>query len=180
MKTSTPSRLLAAAAAEPLRRATGAPAPDAASLYDQAHPAEAARRRRLLAERVIGFRIMRETEVAPGWWGRAVEVGETGSGTVADLFCREQNAMTMDPNRVKRIQFYSEPIYAEPVPPTDRADPDADRVRLFTEFRAARAVGDENRMAEVIVDAVCLDMADPEGPRLMDEIRGLSTPAAVA
>lgn len=60
--------------------------------------------------------------------------------------------------------------------------PDADVLadRLFVEFRAAWAVGDENRMAEVIVDAIWLDAATPGGPRLMDEIRGINTPAAVA
>jgi hypothetical protein len=56
-----------------------------------------------------------------------------------------------------------------------RADALADR--LFTEFRAAWAVGDENRMSEVIVDAIIFDDAHRGGPRLMDEIRGISTPA---
>ncbi|WP_326768829.1 hypothetical protein OG978_33675 [Streptomyces sp. NBC_01591] len=88
---------------------TGAPAvpiatPAAMPSADTAHG------RQLLAEQVIGFRIMKQTEIAPGWWGQPVEVGETGSGTVAYNFCREQNAVTMDLNRPKMIQFFVEPM----------------------------------------------------------------------
>ena len=72
--------------------------------------------RAALAEQIIGFRIMRRTEVAPGWWGQPTEVGETGSATVADSFCREQNAVTMDLNRGRRIEFYADPIYAPTAP----------------------------------------------------------------
>ncbi|MFJ8871066.1 hypothetical protein ACIRD6_35605 [Streptomyces sp. NPDC102473] len=64
---------------------------------------------------VTGFRIMRETEIAPAWWGKPTEVGETVSATVADRFCREQNTVTMNPNRSKRIQFWAEPITAPTV-----------------------------------------------------------------
>lgn len=75
-------------------------------------------RRAIKAGQVIGFRIMRETEVAAGWWGQPSEVGETGSATVADSFCRDQNATTMDPNRSKRIRYFAEPIYeTAPLPP---------------------------------------------------------------
>lgn len=64
------------------------------------------------AAQIIGFRIMRRTEIAPGWWGQPAEVGDTPSATVADSFCREQNAVTMDANRTKRIEYYADPIYA--------------------------------------------------------------------
>ncbi|MFD9443387.1 hypothetical protein [Streptomyces sp. NPDC060001] len=69
--------------------------------------------RRVRAGQATGYRIMRSTEVAPGWWGKRREVGETGSAAVANNFCDEQNAVTMDPNRAKRIQFSAEPIYTE-------------------------------------------------------------------
>lgn len=49
--------------------------------------------------------------------------------------------------------------------------------KLLTEFRAAWSVGDHDRMSEVIVDAIELDDAHRGGPRLMDEIRGITTPA---
>lgn len=65
------------------------------------------------AAQITGFRIMRQTEITPGWWGQASEVGETGSATVADSFCTKQNAVTMDANRDKRILFYADPITAE-------------------------------------------------------------------
>ncbi|MFF2184588.1 hypothetical protein [Streptomyces sp. NPDC058155] len=67
------------------------------------------------AEQIVGFRIMRETEIAPSWWAQAKEIGETVSATVADKFCTEQNNVTMNPNRVKRHRYYADPIYAEPV-----------------------------------------------------------------
>lgn len=77
------------------------------------HQADTYAARLLLAEQIIGFRIMKQTEIAPGWWGQAIEVGETGSATVAYNFCREQNRVTMNLNRSKMIQFFAEPIYAE-------------------------------------------------------------------
>ena len=56
----------------------------------------------------------------------------------------------------------------------------ADRlaVSLLHEFRGAWSVGDTDRMTDVILAAVELDQTNPGAPRLMDEIRGLSTPAA--
>lgn len=65
------------------------------------------------AAQITGFRIMRKFEVAPGWWGQPSEVGDTPSATVADSFCREQNAVTLNPNRSKRIEYYADPIYAD-------------------------------------------------------------------
>ncbi|MFH9823035.1 hypothetical protein [Streptomyces bobili] len=62
------------------------------------------------AEQIIGFRIMRETEIAPHWWATPIEIGETGSIVVADQFCAEQNKVTLDPNRVKRHRYYIDPI----------------------------------------------------------------------
>lgn len=79
---------------------------------EQPSPASTPETRILLASQTSGFRIMRETEVAPSWWGTPREVGETGSATVAHHFCDEQNAVTMNPNRSKRIQYFAEPIMA--------------------------------------------------------------------
>lgn len=62
-------------------------------------------------QQIIGFRIMRKTEIAPAWWGEAVEVGETVSLIVANQFCEQQNKVTMNPNRSMRIEFYADPIY---------------------------------------------------------------------
>lgn len=69
------------------------------------------------AEQITGFRIMRQTEAAPGWWGMAVEIGDTRSATVAYDFCTEQNKVSMDPNRDRRAEYYSEPIYSEMAAP---------------------------------------------------------------
>lgn len=57
---------------------------------------------------------MRETEIAPSWWARPVEIGETGSIFVADRFCAEQNNVTMNPNRARPHRYFVEPVYAEP------------------------------------------------------------------
>ncbi|MEU0098221.1 hypothetical protein [Streptomyces sp. NPDC006267] len=56
----------------------------------------------------------------------------------------------------------------------------ADRLALslLSEFRAAWSVGDRDGMSAVMLAAIDLDRAVPGSPRLMDEIRGLSTPAA--
>lgn len=102
------------------QNSTGAPAapittPAAMPSADTAHG------RQLLAAQIIGFRIMKQTEIAPGWWGQPVEVGETGSGTVAHQFCMDQNKVTMQLNRPKMIQFFAEPIFAEPMSSADRA-----------------------------------------------------------
>ncbi|MYX67395.1 hypothetical protein K388_05544 [Streptomyces sp. KhCrAH-43] len=58
------------------------------------------------------------------------------------------------------------------------ADPDRLAVSLLSEFRAAWSTGNTDRMSDVILAAVDLDHTNPGAPRLMDEIRGLSTPAA--
>ncbi|WP_239919574.1 hypothetical protein [Streptomyces sp. CYG21] len=58
------------------------------------------------------------------------------------------------------------------------ADPDRLAVSLLSEYRAAKADGDRDRMSHVLLAATDLDHATPGAPRLMDEIRGLSTPAA--
>ncbi|MFF3094179.1 hypothetical protein [Streptomyces cyaneofuscatus] len=58
------------------------------------------------------------------------------------------------------------------------ADPDRLAVSLLSEYRAAKAVGDRDRMSHVLLAATDLDHAAPDAPRLMDEIRGLSLPAA--
>lgn len=65
------------------------------------------------ADMAIGYRIMREIEVAPGWWGIAREIGETVSAQVANEYCDEQNAVTMDLNRAKRHRYTVDPIYPE-------------------------------------------------------------------
>ncbi|MBQ1118521.1 hypothetical protein [Streptomyces sp. C3-3] len=56
----------------------------------------------------------------------------------------------------------------------------ADRlaVSLLSEFRAAWSVGDRDGMSAVMLAAIDLDRSAPGEPRLMDEIRGLSTLAA--
>lgn len=56
----------------------------------------------------------------------------------------------------------------------------ADRlaVSLLHEFRGAWSTGNTDRMTDVILAAIDLDQSNPGSPRLMDEIRGLSTPAA--
>ncbi len=54
------------------------------------------------------YRIVAIREIAPGWFGAPVEVGETTSATVAVRYCDEQNAVSMDPNRPVRKQFYVE------------------------------------------------------------------------
>ncbi|MFW3477214.1 hypothetical protein ACN24M_24560 [Streptomyces microflavus] len=81
-----------------------------------------------LVDQPSGFRIMRETEIAPAWWARPTEIGETSSATVAMTFCDKQNAVTLDRNRAKRHRYYADPIYA-----TD-SDPDVDEA-----LRRARA-----------------------------------------
>ncbi|MEU0979064.1 hypothetical protein ABZ488_07575 [Streptomyces griseus] len=51
-------------------------------------------------------------------------------------------------------------------------------VSLLSEFRAAWSVGDRDQMSAVMLAAIDLDQTSPGSPRLMDEIRGLSTLAA--
>lgn len=55
---------------------------------------------------------------------------------------------------------------------------DQTRIALLAEYRDARAKNDLDRQLGVQIAAVDLDTKSPEGPRLMDELRGLHTPAA--
>ncbi|WP_406501939.1 hypothetical protein OHA04_37510 [Streptomyces sp. NBC_01590] len=57
---------------------------------------------------------------------------------------------------------------------------DTDRlaVTLLSEFRAAWSTGDHDQMTAVILAAIDLDQTAPDAPCLMDEIRGINTPAA--
>lgn len=52
---------------------------------------------------------------------------------------------------------------------------DVDRLagNLLVEFRAAWSTGDHDQMSAVMLAAHELDMANPDEPRLMDEIRGI-------
>lgn len=56
--------------------------------------------------------------------------------------------------------------------------PDQTRVAFLNEYRAARAAGDAQRVTDVLLGAIEYDADHPDGPRLMDELRGLDTPAA--
>ncbi|MYR36336.1 hypothetical protein GTX14_04610 [Streptomyces sp. SID4944] len=58
------------------------------------------------------------------------------------------------------------------------ADRDRLAVSLLSEYRDARSKNDRDRMSHVLLAATDLDHASPGWPRLMDEIRGLNTPAA--
>lgn len=60
----------------------------------------------------------------------------------------------------------------------EQAAADQLAVTLLHEFRRAWSTGDTDRMTDVILAAIDLDQSNPGSPRLMDEIRGLSTPAA--
>lgn len=66
------------------------------------------------AGQIVGFRVMRETETAPHWWAKPIEIGETVSGPVAFGFCDEQNKVTMNLDRVKRHRYFVEPVYGIP------------------------------------------------------------------
>ncbi|WP_255951577.1 hypothetical protein [Streptomyces odontomachi] len=52
------------------------------------------------------------------------------------------------------------------------------RIAFLNEYRAARSSGDAQRVTDVLLGAVEYDAAHTDGPRLMDELRGLDTPAA--
>ena len=52
------------------------------------------------------------------------------------------------------------------------------RTAFLAEYRAARAAEDFDRALEIGLAAVEYDAANPGEPPLMDEIRGLHTPAA--
>lgn len=69
-------------------------------------------------------------------------------------------------------------VLGEPAP-TAAVLVDTDRLalQLLTEFRAAWSRGDESRISEVMVEAIVFDDAHRGGPRLMDEIRGIASPA---
>ncbi|MFE4857333.1 hypothetical protein [Streptomyces sp. NPDC056670] len=70
-------------------------------------------------------------------------------------------------------------VLGEPAPTVVELRPDPDRLalQLLTEFRAAWSSGDVDRMSEVMIDAIDFDDAHRGGPRLMDEICGIQTPA---
>lgn len=54
--------------------------------------------------------------------------------------------------------------------------PEQTVVAYLAEYRNARASGDYDRAIEIVFDAMDHD-ATSDGPRLMDEIRGLHQPA---
>lgn len=56
--------------------------------------------------------------------------------------------------------------------------PENTRIALLNEYRDAVAKGDLDRQLSIQIAAIDLDQADPDGPRLMDEMRGLSQLAA--
>ncbi|GGX40460.1 hypothetical protein [Streptomyces noursei] len=56
--------------------------------------------------------------------------------------------------------------------------PENTRIAVLNEYRDAVAKGDLDRQLGIQIAAVDLDQNDPDGPRLMDEIRGLHQPAA--
>ncbi|MGQ4353195.1 hypothetical protein [Streptomyces drozdowiczii] len=86
------------------------------------------------------------------------DLSDADQATVSDLAARRRASIT--------------------VAEAEQAAADQLAVTLLHEFRGAWSVGDADRMADVILAAVDLDLANPGSPRLMDEIRGLSTPAA--
>ncbi|MEU1071896.1 MULTISPECIES: hypothetical protein [unclassified Streptomyces] len=215
--------LARAAAHEPLRRATGAPAPDAASLAPsralsrQLRHALAALdgmssgRREQLREAAEGYlaqvdrrRLPVGCDRAIGWdpANRADAFRMRGGQTFArmlglgvrpndphlpDVARAVLAQLDMVPSELAALGSASgDPVtvgvlwMATAVQQTFPADPDADRLRLLTEFRAAWSAGNRDAMTEVILAAIDLDWATPDGPRLMDEIRAFSTPAVVA
>ncbi|MEE6264909.1 hypothetical protein V2E29_04510 [Streptomyces diastatochromogenes] len=56
--------------------------------------------------------------------------------------------------------------------------PESTRIAYLNEYRDAVAKGDLDRQLGIQIAAIDLDQADPDGPRLMDEIRGFRQPAA--
>ncbi|GES27895.1 hypothetical protein AB0G60_02765 [Streptomyces angustmyceticus] len=56
--------------------------------------------------------------------------------------------------------------------------PENTRIAYLNEYRHAVAKNDLPRQLEIQLAAIDLDQADPDGPRLMDEIRGLHQLAA--
>ncbi len=51
-------------------------------------------------------------------------------------------------------------------------------IAVLAEYRAARSADDYDTALDIVFAAIDHDHAHPDGPRLMDEIRGLLTPAA--
>lgn len=87
------------------------------------------------------------------------------------------NTLTPSPLVVAASHEPLRRVLGEPAPSAAELRVDADRLRLLGEFRAAWSAGDHDAMTEVVLAAIELDWADPDGPRLMDEIRGITTPA---
>ncbi|MFF2852642.1 hypothetical protein ACFVT5_41075 [Streptomyces sp. NPDC058001] len=59
------------------------------------------------------------------------------------------------------------------------AEVDADaRAEVIADYLAATAAGDHGERTRLLLHAMRLDAAAPHGPRLTDELRGLSYPAA--
>ncbi|MEE4419551.1 hypothetical protein [Streptomyces bugieae] len=56
--------------------------------------------------------------------------------------------------------------------------PENTRIAYLNEYRDALHKDDLDRQLGLQLAALDLDQADPDGPRLMDEIRGLHQPAA--
>ncbi|MBB6440106.1 hypothetical protein [Streptomyces candidus] len=54
------------------------------------------------------------------------------------------------------------------------------RRAYLAEFMSARSASDRDRVTELVLDAIELDIAHPDEPRLMDELRGLSAEAVAA
>jgi len=54
------------------------------------------------------------------------------------------------------------------------------RIAYLNEYRAARAAKNFDRAIDIVFDAIDRDEKNTSGPRLMDEIRGLHTPATDA
>ncbi|MFF3128536.1 hypothetical protein ACFVRD_41135 [Streptomyces sp. NPDC057908] len=89
-------------------------------------------------------------------------LSDADGATVSDLAARRRARVTV--------------AQAEQV--TAGVDTDRLAVSLLDEFRAAWSAGDRDQMSHVMLAAIELDQSAPGEPRLMDEIRGLNTPAA--
>ncbi|MEU5322979.1 hypothetical protein AB0G67_40445 [Streptomyces sp. NPDC021056] len=85
-----------------------------AALSMAPHPGDFVHQAAPTAGQIVGFRVMRETEIAPHWWATPTEIGETVSGPVAFGFCDKQNKVTMNPDRVKQHRYFVEPVYGIP------------------------------------------------------------------
>ncbi|MGW2594795.1 hypothetical protein ACWCXC_31640 [Streptomyces sp. NPDC001515] len=85
-------------------------------------------------------------------------LSDADSATVSDLAAKRRASIT--------------------VAQVEEAATDQLAIALLNEFRGAWSAGNTDRMTDVILAAIDLDHTNPGAPRLMDEIRGLSTPAA--